>query len=546
MKGASVVANILKQEGSDFLFCFPVNPLIDAAAELDIRPIMPCTERAVVGMADGYTRVMNGKKIGICAIQQGPGAENAFGGVAQAYSDSTPILILPGAPPESQLGTPPHFDAFLNYQRITKWAARINRVDRIPDFLRRAFTYLRVGRPGPVLLDLPADVVTAEYGENAVSYTPVKGGRSMADPRDIELAVEALVKAKRPVIHAGIGVLYAQAWEELRELAELLQAPVMTTLPGKSGFPEDHPLSLGCGGLAGPRAVAHFLHAADVLFGVGSSLTKWIFAAPIPQGKIAVQLTIDERDLNKDYPVKNLLLGDAKLILVQMIEEIKKKLGEDGKKGDDRAAKEIRSIKTGWMEEWMDKLTSAETPINPYRVIWDLQETLRNEESIVTHDAGSPRDQMAPFWCARKPNSYIGWGKSTHLGYSLPLALGAKVAKPEKVVVNVMGDAAFGMSGTEMATAARNQIAVLTIVLNNSCLGGYDKHIPIASQKFGTRFLRGEYFKAAEAFGVYAERIDSPKEVIPAIQRALKITKEGRPAFLEMITKEEIPLSKYW
>ena len=546
MKGVSAIAQILKKEGAEYLFCFPVNPLIDAVAELDIRPIMPCTERAVVGMADGYTRVNNGKKIGICAVQQGPGAENAFGGVAQAYSDSTPILIFPGAPPESQLGTPPHFEAFLNYQRITKWSGRINRVNRIPDFLRRAFTYLRVGRPGPVLLDLPADVVTADFESDAVSYAAVKGTKGMADPPAVKAAVNALIRAKKPIIHAGIGALYAEAWNELREVAELLQAPVMTTLPGKSVFPEDHPLSLGCGGLAGSRTVFHFLAGADLIFGVGSSLSNWIFAAPIPKGKIAIQLAIDERDLNKDYPAEFLLLGDAKLVLSQMIEEITRELGRNGRKGDDSTAREVRSIKAKWLEEWMPRLTSEETPINPYRVIWDLQGVLENEECIVTHDAGSPRDQMAPFWTAKKPNSYIGWGKSTHLGYSLPLALGAKVARPEKIVVNVMGDAAFGMSGTELATASRNKIGILTIVLNNSCLGGYDKHIPVASQRFGTRFLQGDYSKAAEALGTYAERIDSPREVIPAIKRAIKITQEGRPAFLEMITKEEIPLSRYW
>jgi len=546
MKGASVIAQILKKEGAECLFCFPVNQLIDAAAELDIRPIMPCTERAVVGMADGYTRVNNGKKIGICAVQQGPGAENAFGGVAQAYSDSTPILIFPGAPPESQLGTPPHFEAFLNYQRITKWSGRINRVDRIPDFLRRAFTYLRVGRPGPVLLDLPADVITADFGGAEMSYAPVKGTKGMADPQAVKAAVKALIGAKKPILHAGIGALYAEAWDELREVAELLQAPVMTTLPGKSVFPEDHPLSLGCGGLAGSRTVAHFLAEADLIFGIGSSLSNWIFAAPIPKGKIAIQLTIDERDLNKDYPAEFLLMGDAKLVLSQMIEEITRELGRNGRKGDDRIAKEVRSIKAKWLDEWMPKLTSEENPINPYRVIWDLQSVLENEEYIVTHDAGSPRDQMAPFWTAKKPNSYIGWGKSTHLGYSLPLALGAKVARPEKIVVNVMGDAAFGMSGTELATASRNKIATLTIVLNNSCLGGYDKHIPVASRRFGMRFLQGEYSKAAEALGTYAERIDAPREIIPGIKRAIKATQEGRPALLEMITKEEIPLSKYW
>jgi acetolactate synthase-1/2/3 large subunit len=261
---------------------------------------------------------------------------------------------------------------------------------------------------------------------------------------------------------------------------------------------------------------------------------------------VAVQLTVDERDLNKDYPAEFLLMGDAKLVLRQMIEEAKRQLGADGRRGDHRVAGEIRAIKEEWLGEWMPKLTSNEIPINPYRVIWDLQQAVDPKNTIATHDAGSPRDQMAPFWSALVPNSYIGWGKSTHLGYSLPLALGAKVAKPEKTVLNIMGDAAFGMSGLEIATAARNQIGTLTILLNNSCLGGYDKHIPVASRLYKTRFIQGDYYKVAEGLGAYAERVERPDEIIPAVHRALKVTKEGRPALLEMITKEEVQLSRYW
>jgi acetolactate synthase-1/2/3 large subunit len=172
--------------------------------------------------------------------------------------------------------------------------------------------------------------------------------------------------------------------------------------------------------------------------------------------------------------------------------------------------------------------------------------TVDPKNTIATHDAGSPRDQMAPFWPALVPNSYIGWGKTTHLGYSLPLALGAKIAKPEKTVVHVMGDAAFGMSGMEIATAARNHIGTLTVILNNSCLGGYDKHIPIASRLYKTRFIWGNYSKVAEGLGAYAERIEKPAEIIPAIKRALKVTEESRPALLEFMTKEETALSRYW
>ena len=298
MKAAKAVASILKQEGVECLFCFPINQVIDAAAEVGIRPIMARTERAVIGMADGYARATNGRRVGVCTVQYGPGTENAFGGLAQAYSDSTPLLFLPGGVPEARTGVRPNFDAVLNFQQVTKWVARINRVDRISEFLRRAFTQLRVGRLGPVALELPWDVMLADVENAGFSYAPVKGTRSMADPEDVAAAVRAMVSAKLPLFHAGLGVLYAEASAELVELAELLQAPVMTTLSGKSAFPEDHPLAIGSGGMAWPRAVTRYLADADLVLGararsgsmpLARRCTNWLSATVATRiGKVVV------------------------------------------------------------------------------------------------------------------------------------------------------------------------------------------------------------------------------------------------------------------
>ena len=539
-----MVARILKLEGVEQLFCFPVNPIIDTAALEGIRPIMARAERAVIGMADGFSRATRGRRIGVCAVQNGPGAENSFGGIAQAYSDSSPILFLPGGMPESRTGVKPNFEAVPSFQQVTKWAARVNRPERIPEFMRRAFTYLRTGRPGPVALELPMDVMASEVDESTLSYWPVPRARSMPDPGDISAAAQLLADAKRPVIHAGAGVLYAEAWGELLELAELLQAPVMTTLPGKSAFPEDHPLSLGSGGLAWPRTVTHFLEEADLIFGVGCSFSISPFATPIPAGKIAIQLTVDERDLNKDYPIRCMMVGDARLGLRGLIEEVQRRLGPDGRRGDDRMAREVQAVRGQWLSEWMPKLTSDEVPINPYRVVWDVQQAVDPRNTIVTHDAGNPRDQTSPFWRALEPGSYIGWGKSTHLGYSLPLAMGAKVACPERTVVNIMGDAAFGQSGMDLETAVRNRIGTITVLMNNSCLGGYDKHIPNATRLYGTRFITGNYSKIAEGLGAHVERVERPAEIIPAVRRAAKVASDGRPALLEVITREEKQFSR--
>ncbi len=546
MKGTDAIANILKREGTEVLFCFPVNHIIEAAAKVGIRPIMGRQERSVVGMADAYTRVNNGRKIGVVAVQHGPGIENTFGGVAQTYADNTPILVLPGGEPESKQDVRPNFQAVPTFKPITKWAARINSVDRVPDMMRHAYTLLRNGRPGPVLLEAPIDMMGDDIADSALDYEPVKRIPTMASPDAVRDVVKALIAAKKPLIHAGGGVLAAEAWDELKEFAELLQVAVMTTLPGKSAFPEDHPLSLGSGGLAGPLAVARYLTESDFVFGLGASFTVSNFAPPVPRGKVGVQLGIDERDLNKDYPLDYFLLGDAKLVLRQLIEETRKQLGQEGRKGDDKTAREIKAIKDEWMSEWMPRLTCKDKPISPYRVIWDLQQAVDLRNTIATHDAGNPRDQMSPFWQALEPNSYIGWGKSTHLGYGLSLAIGAKVARPEKTCLNLMGDAAFGMGGLDLETAARNRIGSLTILMNNSCLGGYDKYLPVATEKFNIRFLTGDYTKIAEGLGAYAERVEEPDEIIPAVKRAVAKNAEGKPALLEIITREEPKFSRYW
>ena len=260
---------------------------------------------------------------------------------------------------------------------------------------------------------------------------------------------------------------YARAWEPLRELAELLEAPVITSLQGKSAFPETHPLSAGSGGRSIPKTVHHFLQQADVIFGVGCSFTTSNFAAPMPKDKVIVHATLDAADLNKNVVAQHALLGDAGLTLEALVPEIRSRLGGAPRGRAAMVADEIQRVKKDWLEQWLPKLTAAEVPLNPYRVIWDLLHTVDVANTIITHDAGSPRDQLSPFWEAVAPLSYIGWGKTTQLGYGLGLAMGAKLAKPEKLCINVWGDAAIGMTGMDFETAVRERIPILSILLNN-------------------------------------------------------------------------------
>jgi thiamine pyrophosphate-dependent acetolactate synthase large subunit-like protein len=545
MKAAAAVAEILKREGVEFLIGYPVNPIIEAAASADIRTIIVRQERTGLHMADAVSRVCSGQKVGVFAMQHGPGTENAFGGVAQAYGDSVPIVVLPGGYPRRLINVPPNFNAFLNYQRITKWCEQVTLADAVPDAMRRAFTQVRNGRPRPVMVEIPSDVMTEEVPE-PLAYEPVPRTRSAPDPQAVSEAADRLVKAERPVIYAGQGVHYARAWDALRELAELLEAPVTSSLEGKSAFPEDHPLSLGSGSRAIPKPVRVFLDQADVIFGVGCSFATTNYGVRLPRkGPVYIQSTNDPADLNKELPVQLGLIGDAELTLRALIAEIRDRLKGQPRGRAKEIAAQIAASRDEWLAEWKPKRTSNDTPLSPYRVLADLMQTVDLPNTIITHDAGSPRDQLAPFWKPTTPLSYIGWGKTTQLGTGLGMAMGAKLAKPDKLCINVWGDAAIGFTGMDFETAARERIPILSILLNNFSMAIELKVMAVATEKYRSTDISGNYADMARAFGGYGERVTSPAEIVPAIQRGIEQTRQGHPALLEFITQKEVQTSDY-
>ena len=544
MTGNQAIAKILKAEGLDWFACFPNHSLIDAAAKEGLRPIISRQERAGVNMADGYSRIMCGNRIGVFMMQEGPGAENAFGGVAQAYADSVPILLLPGGPRLGSVGMHPGFVSHRNYGGVTKWTEYINQADRIPQLMRMAFTRLKHGRPGPVLLEISSDAAGQEIPDSAFSYAPVQVRKSAAAPDDVRDLVTALLKASCPAISAGRGILYAEATQELVTLAELTNIPVMTTLQGKSGFPENHPLALGTAGHTGTQMVGHFLKKADFVLGIATTISGG-YSPQMPAGVTLAQITNSTDDLNVHYQLAHGAVGDAKLVLQQMIEEVKRQIGEQPRADVNGVADEIRRVKTEWMTEWRPRLESDEVPMNEYRVLNELHKAVDVSNTIATHDAGYPRDRMCPFWSTMIPNTYIGWGKSTQLGYGLGLALGAKMAAPEKLVINVMGDAAFGMAGLDIETAVRSEIPILTVVLNNGVMTHYNQNMPYASEHWESDKLSGDYAKVAESLGAFAETVETPDQLPGAIARAIAATKEGRPALLQTMTCGEETVSRY-
>jgi acetolactate synthase-1/2/3 large subunit len=534
MIGADAIAHILELEGIDTLTCFPHNLVIDAVAARGVRPILARTERIAINMAEGYSRMNAGKKLAAAAVQDGPGVENAFGAVAQAYGDNSPVLVLPGSYPRDWHDIHPNFQAVYNYQNITKWVAQINSVDRIPAMMRRAMALLRSGRPGPIVLEVPYDVMTSEFRSDLSGYRSVQISRPAGDPEAIKDLANRLRSSQRPVIYAGQGVLYAQATAELVELAELLDAPVMTSLNGKSSFPEHHALSLGVGGNSKPEPVKHFLERTDFVLAVGTSLTVSTYITPIPKDKVVAQITVDEADVSKDYPVDFGVIGDAQLVLQALIAELK----EAGpfSRG---SAQEIGQVRHTYMQKWLPRLTSDKNPIGPLRLLWDLMHTVDRAKTVITHEAGTPRDQMSAFYETRVPHGYIGWGKTTQLGTSLGLTMGAKLARPDWLAINIMGDGAFGMVGMDFETAVRCQIPILTIVLNNGVLGQYDFHLPVSTERYGTRNLSGDYAGIASALGGYTEKVNGVVNFKPALLRAIAEVDAGRPALLDVKTREE-------
>jgi thiamine pyrophosphate-dependent acetolactate synthase large subunit-like protein len=539
------VARILKLEGVEWISCFPSNQLIEAAAKEGIRTIMFRQERGALMAADGYSRMNDRTKFGVTITQGGPGSENSMGGLAQAFSDNVPILYLPGGPAVSQYAVRPNFSPVRTYQSVAKCGEVIFQPAQVADVMRRAFHALRNGRPGPAIVEIPSDISTQQVPDSVLNYHPPKRMRQAPDAGDVKDAVKLLLNAKKPLIWAGMGVLFSGATAELKELAELTEIPVYTTMPGKSAMDERHPLALGAGSSSTSLPAYRWIQDSDVLFAIGSSMTRTSYGQPIPPGKVIIHSVESQEDINKDFSVDVGLPGDAKLALEAMIEEVKAQAGPRGRRGKSKVATEIAQMKQTWMKDWTAILNSEDTPINTYRVIGELERVLDKESSIVTHDAGAPRDTIMPFYTATTPHSYIGWGKTTHLGYGIPLMIGAKLAKPDKFCLNFMGDGAFGMSGLDIETSVRAGAPITTVVLNNGGMATYPGGYPVSNELFGVTRMTGDYAKIAEGLGAVGIKVTKPSDVAPALRKARQLNADGKTVLLDIHTNLEARRSQF-
>ena len=544
MNGNELIAKILKREGVEWIACFPNNPLIEAVAKEGIRPIAFRHERGAVMAADGFSRTSDRQRFGVVAIQSQAGAENALGGIAQATADNIPILVLPGGNALNNVGVRPNYSVTENYRGVVKHVEAVYRPDQVTSVMRRAFAGLRNGTPGPMVVELIADVLAADTPNSLEDYRPPRTSLQSPASSDIAEAATALLNAKRAVLWAGQGVMFASATEDLRELAELTSTPMFATMPGKSAFDERHPLALGAGSGATTGPAHEWLSSADVILALGSSLTRTPYGQSIRPGAFLIQNTNNPDDIGKDEFVDIGLPGDTKLTIRALINEVKAQLGDQTRDAT-AITEEITKIRSDWMSEWTPLLASDEQPLNTYRVIHELDQVLDRENSIVTHDAGAPRDSIVPFYTATTPHSYIGWGKTTHLGFGIPLMIGAKLANPDKFCLNLMGDGAFGMSGMDIETASRSGTAITTVLLNNGGMSTYPGGFPTARLEYGVSHMQGDYAKIAEGMGAIGITAKTPAELRAALEAAQQHNADGNTVLIDTHSNMEAKRSRF-
>ena len=533
------LARILKQEGIEWVSTFPVCQVNNALGREGVPLVMMRDDRYAVAVADATSRISGGARIGVCTFQGGvnaAGLQVAFAGMAQACEDGSPVLCITdgipaGATENSQ------FDVTSALKTVSKWYGHLDKPERLPEFMRRAFTMLRTGRPGPVVIAIPDS--HAQYDETAAPYIPVKGSKFAPDPADVAAAVELLLKAEKPLIYAGEGVIYAGASAELKEFVELANTPVISTLKAKGAFPEDHPLFVGVRG----DQVNHYLDECDLLFAVGSSLSPGRFSHGIPGAvnKTIVHCTIDELHVNKTYPTAQAVIGDAKFALQALTAEMSAKTSSNGRPAGNVAA-EVKSVRDSAMVKYREAMASTEKPINPYKVYAGLMEALDPHKSFVTHESGNTRYQLSTVYDTLVPRAFLGWGNVSSLGFSFAATIAAKLSFPETQSVAVTGEAGLGYMLGQLEVALRQKIGITVVHVSNGGFAGYgpgfwgDGHDPFTHKVLG--YDEVDMSKVIGEMGYHTERVTEASDVVLALQRAFSANESGQPAYIEFICSQ--------
>ena len=536
LTGAEIVCESLLQEGVDVMFGLPggaVLPLYGAMAKYpQLRHILVRHEQAAAMAADGYARATG--KVGVCIATSGPGATNLITGIASAQMDSIPMVAITGQVPRAAIGR----DAFQETDvtgitlPVTKHNYLVMDVTEVAPAIKEAFYIARTGRPGPVLIDIPKDILQGDKTEFVWPATVDLAGYNPpgeADAAEVAFAAKLINEAKRPVIIAGHGVLISHAYEEVRELAEKAQVPVITTLLGISSFPTDHYLSMGMPGMHGMAYASLAIDQADLLISLGMRFDDRVtgrLSDFAPNAKI-IHVDIDPSEVHKNVKATAPVVGDLKCVLQQLLPLVEPNVHIDWLQQCDTLRVEHPSI----------NIRHTDTLL-PQFVLRRLTEATHGDSIIVT---GVGQHQMwAAQYCAfSEPNTLITSGGLGSMGFEVPAALGAKVGRPDKTVWSIAGDGGFQMTLCDLATAVENNINVKFAILNNGVLGMVHQWQDLFYEQdyFATVYSGNpDFVKLAEAYGIPGIRVTEKDQVNAAIQQAMEIP---GPVVVDFIVKED-------
>ncbi len=533
------IVSALKAEKTEYLFGLPGGELFyDALYDApEIKTVLVREESAGPFMAMGYARISG--RPGVCFAPSGPGVANLVPGILEAQSACLPVIAIGCGSKRvnAGMGAFQEVDQVSILKPVTKWAERITEPERIFWAMRRAFSLAANGKPGPVFLDIPRDVGAREAGEG--SYVPPEYPlRSSGDPERIQKAAALLARAKRPLLVVGGGAVSSRAFEEVKEFAELMNLPVMTTPCGRGILPEDHPLAFGLVGLYFSKIGEEVYGEADLLVTLGSRNEDFQSGEQkfFPEGAGYIQVDIDPEEIGRNWVPDVPVVGDVKLVVRALIRELRTK-GVGGGKRSPRISRWIKEKKA--CEAQVEKECGTDSvPIKTKRVIYELGEVF-GKDTILVNENGS-QDLWSyywPYYRVREINSCVAPGEQTCMGGGCSAAIGAKLAAPDKNVVCPVGDGAFQMFMKELPTAVQHGAPVTYLVLNNFSLGW----IKFGQKNRGDRFISTDYkvqpdfAQVARASRCYGEKVEQPAEIRPALGRALKANREGVPAVLDFI-----------
>ncbi len=545
MNGARILLECLKLEGVDLVFGYPGGTVINLYDELmnvrEIRHILPRHEQGGTHAADGYARATG--KVGVAIATSGPGATNTVTGIATAYMDSIPMVVISGQVTTALIGN----DAFQEVDMIgitrpiTKHSFLIRNPKDIPSIVRKAFYIARSGRPGPVLIDFPKDVQIAQAEFKWPETVDIRGYKPNLEghPRQVEKAILMMLAARRPVIYVGGGVISADAAGDLTALARRLQFPVTTTLMGLGSFPENDPLALKMLGMHGAYAANMAMTNSDLILAVGARFDDRVtgkIATFAPHAKI-IHVDVDPTSIRKNVRVDLPIVGDVKDVLVKMLAELDKQA--DGLKELQANLSVWHEDISGWKEKYPIAYKQSTTTIKPQYVIQKLRE-LSQEDAIMATDVGQHQMWVAQFFGFQQPRTLLSSGGLGTMGFGLPAAMGAQAAFPKRQVICVCGDGGVQMNIQELATMVQNRLPVKIVILNNNFLGMVRQWQELFFDKRYSQTcleLPIDFVKLAEAYGAKGLRTEKPGEVEQVIKEALA---HNGPVVMEFkISREE-------